>query len=281
MKAAPFDHVHATDVAHAVGLLAQEGARVLAGGHSLLPLMAMRRTTPTLLVDLGRIPSLAGVRDTGTHIEIGSMTRHRDVETSPLVQEHLPLLATALGHVGYVTVRNRGTLGGSIVNADPAAEAPAVLCALDGEVIAEGRAGERRIPASAFFLSAGVTALSPDEILTGVRIPKADPGALVSVHEFARRRCGWAVVAAFGTATVRDGSLVGLRLSLAGVGDTPFRATVAEELLTDRQPTPELLREAAAAVAAAVTPVGDQHAPAAYRRRLAGVLTRRCLEDLT
>lgn len=280
MKPAPFDHVHATDLAHAVALLERDGARVLAGGHSLLPLMNLRRSTPTLLVDLGRIPSLQGIRDAGTHLEIGAMTRHRDVETSPLARQHLPLLVAALGKVGYVTVRNRGTLGGSIANADPAAEAPAVLRALDGEVLAEGPAGHRVVPAAEFFLGPGRTALRPDEILTGVRIPKQSAGTVVAVHEVARRSCGWALVGAYACAGPVDGRLDGLRLALSGAGETPFRATAAEDLLADRVVDADAITDAGAALAAAVDPVDHIHGDAAYRRRLAGVLTRRALHDL-
>lgn len=281
MKAAPFDYVKATDVQHAVRVLADadgEG-KVLAGGQSLVPLLAMRLAQPTILVDLGGIADLAYVRDDGCHVEIGAMTRHRDVETSPLVAEAVPLLPAALHHVGHVTIRNRGTFGGSAAHADPAAEIPSVLRALDAELIAAGPGGQRTIGAADFFDGFLTTALAPDELLIAVRVPKQAPGTVVAVREFARRHGDFALTAVFTAIRyAENGTVVDARISAAGVGQVPVRADAAERLLVGTTATRDVIAAAAAAVAEAASPIDDIHTPASYQRHLAAVLTRRCLE---
>ncbi|GAA4538473.1 xanthine dehydrogenase family protein subunit M [Pseudonocardia xishanensis] len=283
MKPAPFDHVRASTLDHAVEtLVAEDGdAKVLAGGQSLVPLLAMRLAQPTTLVDLGGLRELDYIRDDGTHLEIGAMTRSRAVEKSRLVGEALPLLPAALRHVGHVTIRNRGTLGGSVAHADPAAEAPSVLRALDAEIIATGPGGRRTIAAADFFQGFLVSALEPEEILTAIRIPKQAAGSVVAVEEFTRRHGDFALVAVLGAARLDPaGEIAEVRLSVAGAANTPLRADAAEDLLVGQAPTPDVVAAAATAVAEATDPGGDIHAPAEYRRHLAAVLTRRCLHRL-
>ncbi|MFR9807002.1 FAD binding domain-containing protein [Pseudonocardia sp. RS010] len=283
MKPAPFDHVRVTSVDHAIEtLVAEDGdAKILAGGQSLVPLLAMRLAQPTRLVDLGGLRELDYIRDEGIHVEIGAMTRSRVVETSPVIAETLPLLPAALRYVGHVTIRNRGTLGGSVAHADPAAEAPSVLRALDAEIIATGPTGRRTIAAKDFFQGFLFSALEPEEVLTAIRIPKQPAGSVVAVEEFARRHGDFALVAVLGAARLDpSGRIADVRLSVAGAGPTPLRADAAEQILNGQVPRPDLVAEAATAVAEATNPGADIHAPAEYRRHLAKVLTRRCLERL-
>lgn len=282
MKPAPLQYVRATDLAHAVAVLTEHGgdAKLLAGGQSLVPLLAMRLAQPTALVDLAHVDGLAGITDAGDHLEIGAMTRTRDVETSPLVGARVPLLPAALRHSGHVTIRNRGTIGGSTAHADPAAELPAVLLALDAEMVATGPGGRRTIPAAEFFHGFLTTALEPDEVLTAVRVPLQDPATGVAVQEFARRHGDFAIVAVFATVRLDGaGRVADARIAVAGADQVPVRARAAEDLLSGQVPTVEAIRAAAAAVADATNPTDDIHAPAAYRRRLAAVLARRCLEQ--
>lgn len=282
MKPAPLHYVRATDLAHAVAVLTEHGgdAKLLAGGQSLIPLLAMRLAQPTALIDLAHVDGLAGITDTGDHLEIGAMTRTRDVETSALVGATVPLLPAALRHSGHVTIRNRGTIGGSTAHADPAAELPAVLLALDAEMVATGPGGRRTIPAAEFFHGFLTTALEPDEVLTAVRVPLQEPGTGVAVQEFARRNGDFAIVAVFATVRLDGaGRVADARIAVAGADQVPVRARAAEGLLAGQVPTLEAIRAAAAAVADATNPTDDIHAPAAYRRRLAAVLTRRCLQQ--
>lgn len=281
MKPAPLDYLRARSLDHAIeALVADEGdAKILAGGQSLIPLLAMRLAQPTTLVDLGGLPDLAYIRDEGAVVEIGAMTRSRDVETSPVIAEALPLLPAALRYSGHVTIRNRGTFGGSAAHADPAAETPSVLRALDAELVIAGPGGQRTVPAAEFFQGFLFSALGPDEVLTAVRVPKQAPGTVVAVEEFARRHGDFALVAVLGAARLDDaGRIADVRLSIAGAAPTPVRASAAEDLLRGQDPAPELLVAAADAAAAATDPGGDIHAPAEYRRTLARVLTRRCLD---
>ncbi|NWJ72695.1 xanthine dehydrogenase family protein subunit M [Pseudonocardia sp. ICBG1122] len=283
MKPAPFGHVRARSVEHAVEVLvAEDGdAKILAGGQSLVPLLAMRMAQPTVLVDLGGCTELAYVRDGGDHVEIGAMTRTRDVEVSPLVRAAVPLLPLALSYVGHVTIRNRGTFGGTVAHADPAAEVPAVLRALDATVVVTGPRGTRTVPAAEFFLGFLLSAVEPDEVLTAVRVPRQSLGTAVAVEEFARRHGDFAMASVLGAARVgADGTVADVRLVLGGVGPTPVRADGAERLLVGQAPSEELVRAAADVAVDATDPAGDVHASAEYRRTLARVLTRRCLSTV-
>ena len=221
-----FDYVRAASVDEALAQLAEHGdeAKLLAGGHSLLPLMKLRLAAPTVLIDIGRLRDLSYVRDGGNHVAVGALTRHRDVEISDLLRAEVPLLAHTAGLVGDPQVRHRGTIGGSVAHGDPASDLPAVVLALGGTLVARGPGGEREIAAGEFFHGFLETALAPDEMLTEIRLPKR-PGAGWSYQKFNRRAQDWAIV---GVAAVRNG---GAGVALVNMGSTPLRATAVEQAL--------------------------------------------------
>ena len=225
MIPAPFDYEVAESVEEALGLLgSREDAKLLAGGHSLLPLLRLRVTRPSLLVDVGRIDELRYIRDAGSSIAIGALTRHHDVATSPLLQEHNPLLSYAAGLIGDPQVRHRGTIGGSLAHGDPASDLPAVLLALDGEVDVVGREGTRTIPAAEFFLGVFETAAGPEEMITEARVPKLSGDHGWSYLKFRRRAQDWATVGVAVVAKRRNGSAESAAVSLVNMGPTPLRA---------------------------------------------------------
>ncbi len=281
MKPAAFEYFAPRTVAEAVAILGEHAdqAKVLAGGQSLVPLMNMRLARPGVIVDINRISALAYITATRAVLRIGALTRQRTAETSPLVAERCPLLRDALRLVGHVQIRNRGTIGGSIAHADPAAELTAVLVALGGDVTAVGPRGPRVIAAGDLFVTYLTTALDPHEVLTEVRFPALPPGAGWSWMEIARRHGDFALAGVGVVLRVRRGVIAEARIALTGVGPTPVRATQAERLLGGRRPSEELWTEAAEAVRAAVEPDGDIHASAEYRRHVAGVLTQRALRE--
>ena len=271
MFPAAFDYHRPTEIDEALALLAELGdeAKVLAGGHSLLPLMKLRLATPSVLVDVGRVDDLKYVRDAGDHVAIGALTRHRDVETSGVLREHAPILAHATSHVGDPQVRHRGTIGGSIAHGDPASDLPAVLLALGATLVAQGPGGTREIPVDDFFRGFLETALDEGELLTEIRIPKVT-GAGWSFQKFNRRAQDWAIV---GVACVRTDDRVGV--GLVNMDSRPVRATAAEEAAASGASA-----EAAAAVADEGTePAGDLNASPDFRRHLARVLTKRALVE--
>lgn len=281
MKPAPLDHVRATSVDHAISVLAQDAdtATVLAGGQSLVPLLATRRISPSLLVDINGLDELSYLRDDGDHVEIGALTRNRVVETSPLSAAAAPLIVEALHHSGHVTIRNRSTIGGSASYAHPAGENPTALLTLGAEIVLTGPQGRRTVTAADFFLGPHRTAAAPAELLTAVRVPKAAPGTIVVVEELARRHGDFAIVAVLASLRLdTDGRIAEAAIGIGGAGPTPLRATAAEHILLGQMPSPQLVRAAAEEATAAVDPITDLHAPADYRRRITGVLTRRCLE---
>ena len=276
MKPAPFKYVACSTVEEAVASLREYGdeAKVLAGGQSLVPLMNLRLARPSVLVDVNPVASLSGIQTNGS-LTIGAMTRQLEVEDSPAVAVAAPLIVDALHHVGHVAIRSRGTFGGSLAHADPAAELPAVLLALDGEVVVAGADGERRIAAGDLFSGYFTTSLEPTEVLTEVRIPPAPQGAHSAFFELARRHGDFALVAA--TVLVArggDGRITTARIVLSAVADHPVRAIEAEAALTDGA-TPG---EAGRLAADKLTPPSDIHASASYRRKTAAVLVRRALE---
>ncbi|OAP23736.1 MULTISPECIES: xanthine dehydrogenase family protein subunit M [Amycolatopsis] len=201
MKSAPFDHVRATSVEHAVAVLAEhaDSARVLAGGQSLVPLLATRRAQPSLLVDINGLAELAYLRTEDGHVEIGALTRNRVIETSPITAKDAPLIVAALRHSGHVTIRNRSTIGGSASYAHPAGENPAALLTLGASIVLTGPAGRRILPAGEFFRGPHRTAAGPDELLTAIRVPVSPPETLVAVAELARRHGDFALVAVLST----------------------------------------------------------------------------------
>ncbi|GAA1288232.1 xanthine dehydrogenase family protein subunit M [Saccharothrix xinjiangensis] len=275
MKAAPFDYVRAATVEEALSALSG-GARVLAGGQSLVPLLNQRLVRPTTVVDVNRL-DLDHLHESGSDLVLGALVRHRQVETSPLVRRRAPLLAEAMSHVGHVSVRNLGTVGGSAAHADPAAELPAVCVALDATFGVRGPGGPREIPARDFFLGPHRTALAPGELLVEVRLPRPPPRSRHAVVKLSRRHNDLALVAVVACVTVRDGVVTRARIAVAGAGPTPVRAGAAEALLVGRAPGHHAVAEAADAAADATDPPDDRHAPAAYRREMAAVLTRRAL----
>ena len=273
MIPAPFDYEVAESVEEAVGLLgSREDAKLLAGGHSLLPLLRLRVTRPSLLVDVGRIDELGYVRDAGSSIAIGALTRHHDVAAAPLLQEHNPLVSYAAGLIGDPQVRHRGTIGGSLAHGDPASDLPAVLLALDGEIDVVGREGTRTIPAAEFFLGVFETAAGPEEMITEVRVPKLSGDHGWSYLKFRRRAQDWATVGVAVVAKRRNGGAESAAISLVNMGPTPLRAGAAEEAVVAGG-------DPGAVAADGTDPPTDTNGSAEYRRHLAGVLVRRAVEE--
>jgi carbon-monoxide dehydrogenase medium subunit len=263
---APFEYAAADSVAHALDLLAKFGddAKLLAGGHSLLPMMKLRLAYPSALVDIGQVAELAGIRADGDELVIGAATCHADIAASDLVQSQAPLLAYSAAQVGDPQVRHRGTIGGSLAHADPAADLPMALVALGGSVEITGPDGNRTAAAGDFFTGFFETSLEPGELLSAVRVPRR-PGAAWGYQKFVRRANDWAIVGVAAT---------GGRIALANMGPVPVRARAAEQALS-RGASPA---EAAALAAEGTEPAGDIHADRDYRQHLARVLTRRALE---
>src|SRR5712692_6163353 len=279
MKPPKFDYHAPKTVDEALALLARyDGeAKILAGGQSLMPLLNFRLSRPAALVDLNRIPALAYIKEADGSVRFGAMTRQRTIEFSPVVARRVPLLTEATRWVGHLPIRTRGTIGGSIAHADPSAEYPAVLTALDGEVVARGPKGERVLKPRDFFQTYLTTNLAADEILTEVRLPAMPAGAGYAFEEFARRHGDFAIIG-IAAVVVRDGNRCTMaRLATAGAGPVPVRLRAAEEIL-EREGLGEAAIEAAARRATElVTPDADIHASADYRRHLTGVLTKRAL----
>lgn len=282
MKPAAFSYHAPGEVAEAIELLVEHGdeAKLLAGGQSLVPLMNMRMARPGVLVDICRIGRLSHVSRNGS-VVIGATTRQLTVRTSPVVRESHPVLVEALGHVGHVATQSRGTVGGSIAHADPAAELPALLLALEGEVVAEGPAGARVIPASELFVTYFTTALEPTEVLTEVRLPPLAPGTVGAFAEVARRRGDFALVGAVSLVRLAPGRHVeSARIVLFGVGDVPVRARAAEDSLTGRELDEPAISEAARLAAEGISPTGDIHASSDYRREVAESRVRYVLREI-
>jgi aerobic carbon-monoxide dehydrogenase medium subunit len=280
MKPPRFEYEAPTSVEDALALLARhgEGAKVLAGGQSLVPLLNFRLVRPHVLVDVNEIPELAGIREEDGTLAIGAMTRQRAVETSAVVRRRCPLLAEALPQVGHTQIRNRGTVGGSLAHADPAAELPAVVAALDGRLVVRRQGGERVLAPEEFFVSYLTTALAPGELLVEVRLPVAPPRTGTAFVEVSRRHGDFALVGVAATVTLDEaGVCVGCAVALTGVGPTPVRARAAAGALVGERPTAAALEEAGRRAATGLTPDSDLHASAEYRTDVAGVLTRRAL----
>ncbi|MFM7045534.1 MAG: FAD binding domain-containing protein [Ilumatobacteraceae bacterium] len=271
MIPAAFDYVRASSAAEAVSLIGQHGddAKFLAGGHSLLPLMRLRLAQPSVLVDIGRVSDLSYIRDAGDHIAIGALTRHMDVEKSPVLAQHAPLLAHAAGHVGDPQVRHRGTIGGSIAHADPASDLPATTLALGATYVAQGPKGTREIAAADFYKGFLQSALAADEMLTEIRVPKMQDAGW-SFQKFNRRAQDWAIV---GVAAWRRNGSSGV--ALVNMGSTPVLASSVSSALSSGAS----VADAAELAAAEAEPQNDLNASPDYRRHLAKVLVRRALEE--
>ncbi|HZU74237.1 MAG TPA: xanthine dehydrogenase family protein subunit M [Acidimicrobiales bacterium] len=270
MIPAKFDYYRADSADEAISLLGEHGedAKLLAGGHSLLPLMKLRLATPSALIDVGRLSDLSYVRDAGDHIAIGALTRHRDLQVSPVLATHVPVLAHVAGLVGDPQVRHRGTIGGSLAHGDPASDLPAVVLALGGTLVARGPGGERQIDAGSFFRGFLETALAPDELLVEIRVPKCEAGW--SYQKFNRRAQDWAIVGAVATRYAG-----GTGVALVNMGPTPVRAAAVESALASGAGA----AQAAEAAAEGTEPTDDLNASPEYRRHLARTLVRRALEE--
>jgi aerobic carbon-monoxide dehydrogenase medium subunit len=280
VKLPEFEYQVPATVAEAIGLLAQhqDEASLLAGGQSLVPLLAMRLARPAVLIDINGLDDLSGVSVTDGLVTIGALTREYMAEESETVAESVPLLAAALPLIGHEAIRSRGTLGGSLAHADPAAELPAVARALDAEFVVRSEAGERVIPAAEWFEGYLTTSRRPEEILVELRFPVAEPGTGVAFQEVARRHGDFAMVGLAASLTLTDGTITDARLAFSGVADVPVRAVEAEGLLVGQGPSAELFAEAARRAAEQLDPPGDLHGSSDYRKKVAAVLVRRGLQ---
>ena len=274
MIPAPFDYEVAESVEHALSLLKErDDAKLLAGGHSLLPLLKLRITRPALLVDIGELSELSYIRDEAGTLAIGALTRHHDLATSPLVQEHNPLVSYAARLIGDPQVRHRGTIGGSLAHGDPASDLPAVLLALDGEVDVAGADGVRTVAARDFFRGVFETAAGPGEMVTEVRVPKLTGDHVWSYLKFRRRAQDWATVGVAAVARRSNGGVADPAIALVNMGATPLRAPQSEVAWAAGAADP------GEAAAEGTEPSSDTNASAEYRRHLVTVLVRRAVEE--
>jgi carbon-monoxide dehydrogenase medium subunit len=280
MRSAPFQYHVAASVEHATELLDSFGddGKALAGGQSLIPLLALRFAQPAHLVDLNRVPGVSGVREREAGLSIGALTRTADIESNSLVGQRAPLLREAAGLVGHAAIRNRGTIGGSVAHADPAAELPAALVALDGTLRISGRDGEREVPAEDFFQGYYTTDLGESDILTELLIPQSPLGSGSAFVEESRRQGDFAMAGAAAVLTMDAGQCINARVVLMGVSDKPYRAREAESVLVGSSVDALDVDRAAEAATAQLTPGGDIHASSEYRRALAAVVTGRALQ---
>jgi len=278
MIPAAFDYLAPTTVEEALSALSQHGddAKIMAGGQSLLPVLRMRLNAPEVVIDLGRIDSLRGVRDDGDAIVIGAMTLHSDVGSDALVAEHASLISKAIEHLADAQVRHRGTFGGALAHADPAGDLGAPALALGAEFVIAGPGGTRTVAASDFFVDLFETAIGEDEILTEVRIPK-HTGWGSHYEKFVRIAHQWPIVAVAAAVRLDGGSIAEARVGLTNMGSTPIRAAAVEAAVAGAAPTPDGVRAAAEQAAEGTNPPSDLNGDADYRRHLARVLTRRAL----
>ncbi|HXV82831.1 MAG TPA: xanthine dehydrogenase family protein subunit M [Candidatus Binatia bacterium] len=282
MKPAPFEYFAPEKIEDAVELLSRHGedGKILAGGQSLMPLMNLRLARPRTVIDINRVSALDYIaKEADGELAIGSLTRQRFLERSAVVKGQNPLLAATMPLIGHFQIRNRGTMGGSLVHADPAAELPAVSLALEAELVVKGARGDRTIPAGEFFLGTMTTAIEPTELLTEIRFPRWRVGSGWAIEEIARRRGDFAIV---GVVVLLQLDHTGLcektRIALFGVGDRPVRVVRGEETLRGHRPDPKIFGEAAHAAAAELDPVSDVHASGEYRKEVAACLIQRALQ---
>ena len=283
MIPAAFDYVVPRTLPEAVAELVQRGqeAKVLAGGHSLIPLMKLRLSTPSFLVDIGRINNLNYLREEDGHIAIGALTTHHDIQLSELIRRKLPLLSSAASQIGDPQVRNRGTIGGAAAHADPFGDFPACLLALEADFIITGPRGERTIPARDFFVDTFTSALEPNEILREIRITTPPPGSRGTYLKFSRRSQDWAIVAVAAQVRVTGHEVTQVAVGLTGMGSTPLRARAVEQALRGKAGHDDEIRAAAEKAAEGTNPSQDLNGSPDYRRHLATVMTRRALEEIT
>ena len=281
MKLPPFDYACPTTLPEAIELLAShDDAKPIAGGQSLVPMLAFRLAQPTLLVDLRKLADLRGIRISDAGVTLGAMVRWRDIEDDERLETAHPLLKAAIAHVAHYQIRNRGTVGGSIAHADPAAEMPGIAITCDAEIAVVGKSGAHVIQAADFFQGALTTALTPDEIIVEIRLPAWPTGRRWGFQEFARRRGDFAMAAAavFYDQDAR-GKARNAHVGVIGVGDRPLRLTAVEDVLNGQSINEATIAKADAATSAAVDPQDDIHASAAYRRSLVGTMVERALKN--
>jgi aerobic carbon-monoxide dehydrogenase medium subunit len=281
MKLPPFDYACPTTLPEAIALLAShDDAKPIAGGQSLVPMLAFRLAQPTLLVDLRKLADLRGIRISDAGVTLGAMVRWRDIEDDERLETAHPLLKAAIAHVAHYQIRNRGTVGGSIAHADPAAEMPGIAITCDAEIAVVGKSGAHVIQAADFFRGALTTALTPDEIIVEIRLPAWPAGRRWGFQEFARRRGDFAMAAA---AVFYDqderGKARNAHVGVIGVGDRPLRLTAVEDVLNGQSIDEATIAKADTATSAAVDPQDDIHASAAYRRSLVGTMVERALKN--
>lgn len=276
MIPARFDYEVAESPDHALELLSgSEDAKLLAGGHSLIPALRLRISRPSLLVDIGRLSDLAYVRDAGTTLAIGALTRHRDVHDNPLLQEHCPLVSTTAGMIGDPQVRARGTIGGSLAHGDPASDLPAVMLALGAELVVRGAGGDRRVPAADFFTGVFQTAVGAGEMLVEIHVPKLSHSSGWSYVKYNRRAQDWATVGVAALVHRDNGNVAAASIALTNMGATPVRAAAAEAALADGASA----ADAAEQIGEGTEPPSDTAGSAEFRRHLAGVVGRRAIEE--
>lgn len=280
MKPTAFDYHAPTTVLAVLDLLERHGsdARLLAGGQTLMPMMNFRLAAPEIIIDLNRVSELAYIEAVDGRVRIGAMTRQRALEFSPVIAEHLPILREAIRMVGHLPTRSRGTIGGSIANADSAAEIPMILQVLDGDVRVAGPGRERTIPAAELFLDAMTTSVADDEVIVEVSFPAMPKGARFAVEEFSRRHGDFAIAAVSTMIVVEGGICRKARIATAGVSACSTRLVAAEQMLEGRAIDATILAAAANAAAAAIEPLSDRNASEEYRRHLTKVLTNRVLQ---
>ena len=278
MIPAKFAYLAPTTIQEAVAALAEHGddAKIIAGGQSLLPVLRMRLNAPDVIIDLGGIESLRGVREDGDALVVGAMTTHTDVGRDPLIAEHAAVIARAVDHLADAQVRHRGTFGGALAHADPAGDLGAPVLALDAEFVIVGSGGERTVTAADFFEDFMTTAIGEEEILTSVRIPK-HTGWGAHYEKFVRVAHQWPIVAVAATVRAEGGTIAEARIGLTNMGSIPLRARAVEEALVGQPATDEAVRRAAEAAAEGTNPPSDLNGDADYRRHLATVLTRRAV----
>lgn len=279
MIPASFDYERASSVDEAIRLLEEGGeeAKLLAGGHSLLPLMRLRMARPTLLVDVGRISELSYVREDGDRIAIGALTRHHDVNNSDVLKEGCGIVSHTAGLVGDPQVRHRGTIGGSVAHGDPASDLPTVLLALDAELVSKGPDGEKTTPASEFFTGLFETALGPRDVLCEIRVPKLGSDHGWAYQKFRRRAQDWAVVGVAAVVERSNGEVGSARIGLTNMGMQPLRAGAAEGALAGA--SGDAIGQGAEQAAEGTSPPGDTNASSEFRQHLARVLARRAVEE--
>ena len=281
MKPAKFDYFAPTSLNEALELLGQHGAdgKVLAGGQSLMPMMNLRLVRPAVVIDINRVAGLSGISASDGSVTVGALTRQRDLQGSDVIRDVFPMMSAAISHIGHFQIRNRGTIGGSLAHADPAAELPALCTALDAEFVVADSEETKTIAAADFAIAPLITSLAPEQLLTEIRLPTLGDGWRWGFREVSRREGDFALVGAVAMLRMDGDVCREARITMFAVGDAPARMSAAEAALVGRVVDDAARREAAALVSEAVTPGSDIHASAEYRKEVSAVMARRALED--